>query len=219
MISHRNRFVFVHIPKTAGQSLRKALRPHVYSPVQWAAHYVGMRTGFPDLFGVDAGGAHGTAAERRAAMGDELFDSYYSFAVVRNPWDRMVSFYHFTRLRPETRNHEVATSRDFAGYVAFLHEGARRHPRRQQADFILDRDGRALVSRVARFETLAQDFAEICAHLGLSAELPHKNSSRHGAYLREYTGETREMVAEICARDIATFGYVFDGSEARAGAA
>src|SRR6059058_1959617 len=93
MISFQKRFLFVHIPKTAGNSIQSILRNYSEDQI------VALRS---EQDGIERFGLrnpnykirkHSTLAEYRMALGDEQFRSLYKFACVRNPWDRMVSYY------------------------------------------------------------------------------------------------------------------------------
>src|SRR5947199_7305777 len=93
MISFQKRFLFVHIPKTAGNSIQSVLRDYSEDQI------VALRS---EQDGIEHFGLHNpnykirkhsTLAEYRMALGDEQFRSLYKFACVRNPWDRMVSYY------------------------------------------------------------------------------------------------------------------------------
>src|SRR6266498_4318618 len=104
MISFQKRFLFVHIPKTAGNSIQSVLREYSEDEL------VALRS---EQDGVERFGLrnpkykikkHSMLAEYREALGNEQFRSLYKFTCVRNPWDRMVSYYFTPTQSPETWN-------------------------------------------------------------------------------------------------------------------
>ncbi len=192
----KQKSIFVHIPKSAGTSIREA------------------------LFGV--GGAHRTLAGFQAILAPELFAEYFKFTFVRNPWDRLVSAYFFLKNKDLGSNQRWARAnlsqfQDFHTFVTqwltpkniwsfvffypqyhFLHlEG--KHP---AVDFI------------GFYENLAADFSVICDRIKSPAKLEEKNrnSKRVRDFRTYYTDETRDLVANIYAEDIEMFGYNFDNS-------
>jgi hypothetical protein len=90
---------------------------------------------------------------------------------------------------------------------------------RAQHEFVCDRRGRLLVDHLGYFETLQEDYGAICRRLGVTAPLGHTNSSgdagEAGGYRAVYDDETRAIVAHVYARDIALFGYTFEGIGSR----
>ena len=100
MISVSKRFLFVHIPRTGGNSIQSLLRNYSEDEIviarerQDGIERFGIRSSHPNLR------KHSTLAEYRAALGEERFGTLYKFASVRNPWDRMISYYFGTG--PET---------------------------------------------------------------------------------------------------------------------
>jgi len=239
MLCHPYRCLFVHVPKTAGQSIEAYFMEHLGLPeserdVLLLSKNQDPLRGPPRL-------SHLKAAEYLSAghISPEQFQAYYKFSFVRNPWDRLVSFYKY-------RGH--AHRYDFKTFVfkhmpkpGWSNDYCHVTP---QYDFLYQ-DGRCLVDFVGRFESLQADFDQVCQAVGLPlGTLPHANKSlqqhtvlavlrgeprkivrnlkrivlrgraerntfRH--YSEYYDAETRDRVAQIYRQDIDAFGYQFAG--------
>jgi Sulfotransferase family len=201
MISFQKRFLFVHIPKTAGNSIQSALRE--YSEDQLVA----LRK---EQNGIERFGLrnpkykikkHSTLAEYRAAVGDAQFGNLYKFTCVRNPWDRMVSYYFTPTQRQEPWDRKkfkevILRAVSVADYLR-LDNG--------------EQDPFENVDYVMRFEKLADDFRTVCAALDISpVTLPQYNRSNREHYSRYYDDELRELVRTRFAAEIERFGYIFE---------
>ncbi|HUF63625.1 MAG TPA: sulfotransferase family 2 domain-containing protein [Verrucomicrobiales bacterium] len=179
-------YLFVHINKTGGSSVEKALN---------------LRFG------------HVTALEQRRALGNRLWESKFSFAFVRNPWDRVVSQFHYRRERDQTglRSQEV-TFRKWIGLVfgdrnpLFLDKPRMFMP---QVDWIADGQGNLMVDYVGRFERLEEDFGEVCRRIGREAILPHVKASNRRSHREYFDDETAGLVGRWYAADVERFGYQF----------
>ena len=137
----------------------------------------------------------------------------FTFAFVRNPWDKVVSHYHY---RVKTNQSGLRDRPlDFNTWVrlAYIDKDSSYydHPRifMPQMDWITDRDGKILVDFIGRFEQLDRDFRAVCDHLGITAELPHEKKSNRGPYQAYYDDETRAFVADWFDQDIDLFDYRF----------
>lgn len=209
LISHKRRFIFIHITKNAGTSINAALMPYAfYNPVHRlyykAARRLGMKV--PASLNPQPMAGHVPAAQVAAEMGIEKFKSYFSFAIVRNPWDWQVSLYSYMRKNPKHRQHKLGL--EFIDFSEYIHWRCTEEVRFQK-DFICDEGGAQLVSFVGHYETLAQDFKTICERIGIQAELPVLNVSKTRPYQEYYTPETIELVRKTFAPDIEWFGYGF----------
>ena len=71
--SYIDNFIFIHINKTGGSSIAKALK----LPVNPKTVY------------------HKTALEKIGEIGRQQWENRFTFTVIRNPWDKVVSHYHF----------------------------------------------------------------------------------------------------------------------------
>ena len=234
IISHSRKFIFIHIHKTAGESISEALRPCL--------------SGRDLLLGTSLRGElnnayynfryslqkHSGVRKVRTFVGDAIWDDYLTFSFVRDPFDRLRSLYlYFERMlarrrEPNLRNAllwlpgtdfrdplkwpgmqallETENFSDFIRHPAFSTEimGAR-----PQSALLTDREGNLAVDFVGRFETLAEDFASLTARLGLEgADLGHRNASHTGAVSPNPAEATdRALVAELYADDYALFDY------------
>jgi hypothetical protein len=221
VISEKYRCIFVHIPKTAGQSVENFfLRLHGLS---WEERAPLLLRHNPDPARGPERLAHLTAREYIDCgyVRDRDFRRYFSFSFVRNPWARLVSEYCY-RERGQER---LRTFKDFV-LSAFSKKSDYSDDYRHlipQSEFLCGRDGRLMVDFIGYFETLQRDFDIVCSRLGIPvAELPYANSSSADAnqrtspgkseadfYVPYYDKELRQFVAEFYAADIQRFGYRF----------
>lgn len=170
-------FIFIHVPKTAGTSVGRALKAAV--PAGWRP------------------GPHIPAYTVL-----EIRRDWFSFAFVRNPWDRMVSLWRFAG--PDK------TLREFIIFSRVEPRPFSEPFKMQQTWFINDQMGKPLVSFIGRFEQLHTDFSHVCHEIGIEVPtLGHFNRTEHTNYRDYYDAETREMMAADYAQDIDTFGYRF----------
>jgi hypothetical protein len=206
MISYAHSAIFVHIPKTGGQSVANVfLAVH---GLTWDKREALLMAHNPDPARGPKRLAHLKASEYVACghVGQQTFDCYFKFSFVRNPWDRAVSYFHYAPFGekagiPFGKFIEDLGARRAAGDLRF----------EQQVRFVCDREGRCLVDFIGRFENLQEDFAKICDRLKLGAQsLSHTNAAPARKPYREYyDAKTRELVAALFREDIERFGYTF----------
>ncbi|PYK06924.1 MAG: hypothetical protein DME66_02870 [Verrucomicrobia bacterium] len=201
MISFQKQFLFVHIPKTAGNSVQSVLGNYSEDEI------VALRS---EQDGIERFGLrnpkynikkHSTLAEYKRALGKAQFDGLYKFTCVRNPWDRMVSYYFTPTQQVGTWDRKefrkiISKALSVADYLR-LGKG--------------EEDPFGNVDYIMRFENLADDFRIVCTTLGIpTASLPQYNRSNREHYSKYYTDELRELVRERFAPEIERFGYTFD---------
>ncbi|AQS48998.1 hypothetical protein BMG03_15275 [Thioclava nitratireducens] len=194
MLIRKHKLVFVHIPKTGGSSIVRSLKPHrdLRSIASRRLNKTLNSLHIPyRLNGIDTQ-VHASAQDYADVLG-RGFERYFSFAIVRNPFDWMVSLYHFSLKRRKTD----VSFRDFVHTCSA----------KAQADYITDDNGEVIVSFVGRFERLAKDFQAASEKIGLDLHLPHLNATDHEHFSRYYDDETREIVARRYKRDFDIFGY------------
>jgi hypothetical protein len=233
IVSHRCRFVFCHLPKTAGESVTAALEPHL----GWDDLVLGPISGeeftrrHRARFGL---GKHTAAPAIREVIGEDLWDRYLTFAVVRHPADRLRSLYAYLELTKRRTDRarvrrgrppwprrpgdqpwvwpEMQAYRSTDSFSEFIRHWLLDHGElaRAQADALgCDAGGAPMVDVVLRYERLEADFAALVERLGLPpTSLPHRNPS--AAVKEPLTAQDRRLLAERYARDLDAFGYDAD---------
>lgn len=214
IVSHAHRFVFLKTRKTAGTSVEIALSTvcgpdDVITPVTEADERLRAELGgrppqhheSPPL--PRKAFNHMPASMVRQLVGRETWDAYYSFSIERNPWDAVVSLFHW-------RHRDDPSPPAFADFVRepVVAELATKNFRGYRIN------GELAVDRVLRYESLASELGEVWGHLGLPGEprLPRAKGGsrpRGPAYATYYDDESRALVAELFAPAIADFGFEF----------
>ena len=235
IVSHARKFIFLKTRKTAGTSLEIALSKYcgpddILTPINYdeearnriagigARNYARPlsryrpRDFYARLLGRKPAAwytEHMMAVEARERLGEKIWNEYFKFTIVRNPFDRMVSRYHWTmKMRPCYRERWGVTDLD-----AFI---------RYRADFVNENwliytsGDRLMVDDVVRYETRERDLARISARVGLDHNL-HDDMARINAKTsfrpRSEQGDDilrpadQEIIAALCAKEIELFGY------------
>jgi hypothetical protein len=217
LLSVKYNFLFVHIAKTGGTSVRAALqtlrwRDPWYYPqfiCSRLSHLSNHRLGskFP---------RHSRIVAAKEMLPETYFDGLFKFAVVRNPWDLQVSSYHHIR---RERPHLIAHIEDFDHFVRWKLDPQRDYQYhvdtsiQSQLDYLIDLQGNILVDFIGHYESLAEDFEEITRRIGVEGvKLPHKRKAtdRKQDYRGYYSDDLADLVGEHFQRDIEALGYRFD---------
>ena len=238
IISHQHRFIFIHLHKTAGDSICDALRPHLArsdfvlaSDFQaWVQKHwtrppesrMGLRK-------------HSPAVDIRARMEPDVWNSYYKFAFVRHPFDRATSMYKFAQKKAEERKKllprnlwyvsppgrrtdplhwtTVRAYQETDSFSSFLRypgvfEDRGMHP---QIASLVGADGAMMVDFVGHFEQLDDDFKHVLDAIGLTgASLGRKNVSDNSRDKQRLSAEDQSLLAEHFDADLKAFGYLAD---------
>ena len=222
LLSRKHQFLFVHVAKTGGSSIRASLaklrrRDPAFVPSlvcdqlsRLTKHTIGAK--LP---------RHAPAVAAHESLPLSLFDSLFKFAFVRNPWDRLVSAYcHFERERTDILQAQKIHS--FNTFVQWITTDGLtyRGPRhtlvhafaRPQHQHFIDLQGNHLLDFVGRYERLSQDFEIVKSFIDASeVSLPHRRrSTRNDDYRRHYCDISADHVARFYEQDIELFGYRFD---------
>lgn len=214
IISRGRRFIFVHIPKTGGTALSLALEARAMKDDILIGDTPKARARRGRLKGARTVGRlwkHSTLSDISGLIPDEEIESFLTFTLVRNPWDRTVSYYHW--LRDQTFSHPavgLARTHDFSGFLnhAQTMTSLRLWP---YGAWMRLRSGQERAGHFVRLERMEEDLVPVEAHLGFGLRLDRVNASiREADWRRYYTDADAQLVADCCAEDIARFGYGFD---------
>ena len=207
LISKKHNFLFVHIYKNAGTSVNYALKQFALSQWQWIIYQTLKKANIPPPF-LNPQPFHGhiKASELIDALGRETFDSFFSFAIVRNPWDWQVSLYKYMLGSKTHHQHELV--KELGGFEEYIKWRCENEVRYQK-DFIYSKNNELLVDFVGRFEDLDVDFKHICSRIGVSASLPKLRVSNTTPYQGYYTEKTKGLVMQTFEPDVKAFEYSF----------
>lgn len=236
MISHKFKCIFIHVPKVAGQSIETFFLDQ---------HKLSWDTREPLLLRFNDNGKVGPPRLAHLKVHEylefqyvskEMFQNYFKFAFIRNPWSRAVSFYKYSDYDK------------FISFDSFVEKElpfllkTKRWFYGQQYDFLYH-NNKLMVDFIGRYENLQSDFSKVCEKLNLkNKSLPHVNNSENreplqilrAAYRKiknnpkilGYLGKDKiksndykdyyinssliEQINELYQQDIASFNYTFD---------
>ena len=193
-------FCFVHVPKTGGTAVEQAYKPHLrFGDVVLAAWRRSLDNWYADVLEI---GKHSSAAHIAEQVGKERFRQVFSYAILRDPLERLVSYYKWIQSFEHPGNLErwLRSHRSFEDFV----EPASEHFA-LQADLVCDPEtGLPMVTVLAPYTHLAASWRLVCTRLGVAAgELPRANASI--AIPVEVTDRARQMVGRRYARDVALY--------------
>jgi len=214
IISLGRKYIFVHAPKTAGTSMALALEARAMKDdimLGDTPKAVKRRKRLKDVQARGRLWKHSTLADIDGLIDEAQLEGLFAFTLVRNPWDRMVSYYHW--LQKQSFDHAAVT---LAGSLNF--QDFAQHPRivsSFQATparfYMTDASGVERCNAYIRIEHFAEDAKPLFEHLGFELALEHVNqSSRDQNYQSYYCAASRAAVEKACAEDIERFGYRFD---------
>jgi len=214
----RARYVFIHIPKNAGVSIRKS--SELSGRLISADPYFHKSRAYTRALAQtmkDAGEHHGFQHARWRDLDPKVTGKLQAVAIVRNPWSRTVSRWRFGQLAVS----QGKASRSYVAdsFEAFLEErhiwGNREYYWHRvirgwypQSDYVTDEAGELRVDML-RFEHLAD---EAVRYFGISAPVRKRNVTAREAfdYRSVYTPKTVQIVADWYREDIERFGFDFD---------
>ena len=208
MMSERCNFLFIHIPKSGGNSIQNVLRYYSEDEILLSApHHDGV-----ERFEVRSRRypfrKHSTLADYQKALPSDVYDRLFKFAVLRNPWERMVSWYfspgrgvanwdksEFKKLILRT---PTAVSYIKVDNVPSQASASSRENQVHNLERLID------------FTDLEKGFFEVCDIVGIPRiKLPIRNKSHRKHYTHYYDSELIKIVNERFQQDVELGNFKF----------
>lgn len=208
LISHSKKFIFIHNYKVAGTSIHRTLLDYTNITLRRTnkLDQLLIRIGYyPKIFS-SAFDGHIIARDLKKQIPEKIFDTYFKFGFVRNPWDWQTSLYSFM-LKEGTKHHQYHIIKKFKSFDDYIdwrvHEDLH-----FQHSFFYDENDRCLMDFIGKLETLKSDFDFVCNKVGIQKEILHENKSRNdNDFLKYYTPKSIKMVEQAFQKDIQLFKY------------
>lgn len=201
MISFKHKFIYIHVPKTGGISISDALKDHTEDYISFVkSGYNVLNNDDTQVINIKSSKfldfkrdyyCHASIEDLYKRLGNDIF-SFYIFASIRNPFDRVVS--------------QTSYVNGINTVPLVLQNFSMPKP---QLDY-LKIDGEVVVKNFIRFENLQNDFNDICRDIGIpEVKLSHKNKSRDSGYQHLYTESTKNMITRMYQDELDYFDYQF----------
>ncbi len=210
MISYSKKFIFIHIPKTGGNSIQTLLHP--YSD---------------DNYGIDPSKSgnqlfkwneslgtrkHSSLWEYKKLLPTQDFQAMFTFSILRNPWDRVIS--HFFSLRKSVSKwdrdrflhvlHRIRPAEDYLCVDSPLVRKLSMAVQKNNPCF-------EKMNMILKFESLEKDYRVLCDRINVPfAPLPVVNQSQHDHYSVYYDPELVEIVRRKFKAEITWGQYDFE---------
>lgn len=202
IVSEPYKLVFVRYPKCGTVSVLRGLNLTVYtdqtpnrsSLLNFVLNSTGKSYDDPH---------HIPFFEFNKLFPDKKVSNYFSFSFTRNPWDRIVSGWHYRKTVAKDWMQAKGSDGSFKYFVNNIDNiwsalGMNTLDFAQGCQFI------------GKFENFQNDFDIVCDKINIPRKkLERWNATKHEPYTEYYDDETREIIAEKYAKDIEYFGYKF----------
>lgn len=214
IISKGRGYIFVHIPKTGGTAMALALEDRAKADDIMIGDTPKAVKRRGKIKGIETAGRmwkHSTLADAEGLITRAEMNEMFTFTLVRNPWDRMVSYYHW--LKSQDFEHPAVALAKSKGFSGFLNAPLTQSTFRKNpyASYMVDGAGHTHADLYIRLEHLEDDIAPLAAHLGFTPIVPIANASARPRDWRGfYTELDAELLADLCGDDINAHGYGFD---------
>lgn len=207
MIGYRKKFIFVHVPKVAGKSFKKALSSHAlrYSYIERPIHALISRARAYQIRTDEDGLYHGhsTVKQYIKYLGHKKFFSFNSFGLVRNPYDWHVSLFSYMQENPRHPQYAIVSKMSFSEYVDWRCDA---EPVWQKS-FLCDHTGAIAVTHVGKIEEVQKTIDYLKENLNINIVLPRLNVSMRTEYQHYYKPKDMNNIYKKFMSDFELFKY------------
>jgi len=208
LVSFEKSFLFIHVPKTGGTSMRAVLQRHAHKPQARPANQ------WLERFGISVNHLLGNYKDYRfrtheridvvaKRMPNDVFDRLFKFGFVRNPWDLLPSLYRFILKNKAHKRHGIVSKMRFGEFIEY----AAAKNIADQKRLIAASNGEHLLDFVGRFERLAEDYQFVSQQIGLKLSLPHLNRTEGKSLSEYYDAQSIRTVQKAYRGDLDAFDY------------
>ena len=221
ILSFSHKFIFFHIPKTAGTSVsfalskyenkipyslkskfKRTLAKNRYSKQLVNFHFKDFHfKAYPHLSALDASNM----------IPDYIYQDMFKFAFVRHPVDWQFAVYRHILSKYKDNPKQFAPVFKLKSFDEYIHWRIGAGSTIPQVLQILDSRGNIAVDKVGRFENLENDFNSICETIGINEKLPRLNVGKHSHC--DISSKTRDLIYEYYYPDFEAFGYQIGTNE------
>jgi hypothetical protein len=202
MLSLKHNFLFIHLPKTAGNSIQGNLQQYseedivCLNDLQDGIERFEIRNQFAGIH------KHSGLRDYQKVLEPEVFRQLYIVSTIRNPWERLISFYFSPHRRVNTwdRDDFIQLVNNVIGLPSLLtiEQSDNMNQWHENASFIM------------RYEHIEDDFKKLCEKLNIAFSPLHiRNKSQRNHFRHYYDRELVELVALKFKKEIEYGNYVF----------
>jgi len=214
MLSIEKNFLFIHIPKTGGNSIQNILKLYSEDKIIKKNKLQDGKERFEIENSHYNYSKHATLSIYKRQLPINIYENLFKFTVIRNPYDRLISYYFSPNRKKNEFNREefieiIKTTPTIEHYV---NEYSRKEIFYQKLGIKINR-GQSLgenINRFLSFESLEKDFEDVCKTLNINgAQLPHRNKSEKNHYSYYYDKYLYDLVSKKFKNEIEHFHFEF----------
>jgi hypothetical protein len=227
LVSHRHKFIFIKTVKTAGTSVESDFERYCMPDGEWYEQH--QRDSYESESGVIGFRGqitgenpkwyhHMPACQIRSLVGDEIWNSYFKFTIIRNPWDKAMSaFFYFGKDYKPKFKQDLFQRLCHPSYTSeqrrFLNWMTHEKPPRDRRKYLIGKE--ICVDEFIRFESLHDGIESICNKIGIPWDETRLPKFKMGIRDRAvkprqiYTPAALRKIDKYYAYEIKNFGYSY----------